>query len=128
MSGAIPKQISVASLWAEDVPTAVRFYSEVIGLGICPCQGYHIDASHFDVGEAYLAILKGKSVLAQDSETFPVIALAIDDLDSAIERLKAHHLDLLKRTIDHKRIRMKIMFVPSCFRSTGPSTIRAPLT
>ena len=25
---AVPKQISVASLWTEDVPTTVRFYSE----------------------------------------------------------------------------------------------------
>lgn len=96
MSGAVPKQISVASLWTEDPPATVRFYREVIGLGICPCQGYHMNPPHFDVGGAYLAILKGKSVLAQDAETFPVVALAVDDLDSAIERLKAHQVDFLK--------------------------------
>ncbi len=96
MSLAIPKQISVASLWTEDVPATVRFYSEAIGLTLCACQARHMDPPHFDVGGAYLAILKGKSVLAQNAETFPLIALAVDDLDSAIERLKAHHVALLK--------------------------------
>jgi predicted enzyme related to lactoylglutathione lyase len=96
MSRVEPKQISVASLWTEDVPTTVRFYSEVIGLRLCPCQPRHMDPPHFDVSGAYLAILKGKSVLSQNAETFPVIALAFDDLDSAIERLKAHQVALLK--------------------------------
>ncbi len=96
MSAAVPKQISVTSLWTEDVPTTVRFYSEVIGLRLCLCQMRHMDPPHFDVGGTYLAILKGKLVPAQDAETFPLVALAVDDLDSAIERLKAHHVDLLK--------------------------------
>jgi catechol 2,3-dioxygenase-like lactoylglutathione lyase family enzyme len=55
-----------------------------------------MDPPHFDVAGAYLAILQGKSVLAQNAETFPLIALAVDDLDSAMERLKAHHVDLLR--------------------------------
>ena len=96
MSHAAPNQISVTSLWTEDVPTTVRFYSEAIGLQLCPCQGYHMDPPHFDVGGAYLVILKGKSVLAQNSETFPVIALAVEDLDSAVERLKVYRVELLK--------------------------------
>jgi catechol 2,3-dioxygenase-like lactoylglutathione lyase family enzyme len=96
MSHAIPKQISVASLWTEDVPATVRFYSEVIGLRLCSCQTFHMDPPHFDVGGSYLVILNGKSVLTEDSEIFPVVALAVDDLDAAIERLKAHHVELLK--------------------------------
>ena len=96
MSNVIPNQISVASLWTEDVQTTVRFYSGVIGLRLCPCQGYHMDPPHFDVGGAYLVILNGKSVLAQNAEAFPAVALAVDDLDSAVERLKTHHVDLLK--------------------------------
>lgn len=96
MSGAVPTQISVASLWTEDVPAAVRFYSEVIGLRLCPCQAAHMDPPHFEVGSAYLAILKGKSVVAQDAEIFPRIALTVDDLDAAIARLKAHQVELLK--------------------------------
>ena len=53
-------------------------------------------ASFSDVTGVYLAILKGRSVPAQNEETFPLIALAVDDLDAAIERLKAHHVDLLR--------------------------------
>jgi len=64
MSMDIPEQISVVSLWAEDVPAAVHFYQKVIGLRLCPCQARHMDPPHFDVGGAYLTILKGKSVLA----------------------------------------------------------------
>jgi predicted enzyme related to lactoylglutathione lyase len=96
MSYARPKQISVASLWTEDVPGTVLFYSDVIGLRLCSCRTYHMTPPHFDVGGSYLAILKGKAVLAEASETFPVIALAVDDLDSAVERLQAHHFELLK--------------------------------
>jgi catechol 2,3-dioxygenase-like lactoylglutathione lyase family enzyme len=96
MSRAIPKQISVASLWTDDVPTTVRFYGDVIGLRLCLCQTRHMDPPHFDVGGAYLAIVKGKTVLAPNAETFPQIALAVDDLDSAIAGLKTHHVDLLK--------------------------------
>jgi len=96
MSNAIPNQISVASLWTEDMPATVHFYSEVLGLQLCPCQGYHMDPPHFDIGGAYLAILKGKMNFTQDAETFPVIALTVEDLDSAVEKLKAHQVDLLK--------------------------------
>jgi catechol 2,3-dioxygenase-like lactoylglutathione lyase family enzyme len=96
MSHSIPKQISVASLWTEDVPATVRFYREVIGLQLCPCQARHMDPPHFDVGGAYLAILKGKTLFVQDAEVFPQVALAVDDLDAVIARLKSHHVELLK--------------------------------
>jgi len=95
MSNTIPDRISVASLWTEDVPATVHFYSEVLGLQLCPCQGFHMDPPHFDISGAYLAILKGKMNFAQESETFPVVALAVEDLDSAVERLKAHQVGLL---------------------------------
>jgi hypothetical protein len=74
MSRAVPNQISVASLWTEDVPATVGFYSEVIGLQLCLCLARHMDPPHFNVGGAYLAILKGKSVLAQNAEVFPQFA------------------------------------------------------
>jgi len=96
MSRAVPEQISVATLWTEDMPATVRFYSEAIGLRLCLCHLRHMDPPHFDAGGAYLAILKGVSALSQNAETFPLIALSVDDLNSAIERLKAHHVDLLK--------------------------------
>lgn len=97
MSMDIPKQISVVSLWAEDVVAAVHFYQDMIGLKLCACQARHMAQPHFDVGGAYLTILKGKSVLAENSESFPLIALAVADLDSALKRLKEHHIDLIKQ-------------------------------
>ena len=57
ISRAIAKQITVASLWTEDVPATVRFYSKGIGLRLCSCQGYDMDPPHFDVGGAYLTIV-----------------------------------------------------------------------
>ncbi len=96
MASAIPKQISVVSLWTKDVPATVRFYREAMGLQLCFCQGRHMEQPHFDVGGAYLVILEGKSVLANGAEPFPLIALAVDDLDGFIERLNAHRIKLLK--------------------------------
>jgi len=45
-----------------------------------------------------LTILKGKPVPAQNAEPshFPLIAFAVGDLDSAIERLRAHRVELPK--------------------------------
>jgi len=91
-----PKHIAVVSLWAEDVPTAAHFYRDVIGLRMLPHDSHHDERPHFDVGGTYLTILKGKPVPAQNAEPshFPLIAFAVDDLDSAIERLQAHQVKL----------------------------------
>jgi hypothetical protein len=51
---------------------------------------------HFDLGGAYLAILQGRSLPPPDPvpARFPIIASAVDDLDVAIDRLRAHHINL----------------------------------
>ena len=94
----LPKRIAVVSLWAEDVPTAAHFYRDVIGLRLLSHHSHHDGRPHFDLGGTYLAILKGKPVPAQNAEPshFPLIAFAVDDLDSAIERLRAHRVELPK--------------------------------
>ena len=91
-----PKRIAVVSLWAEDVPTAAHFYRDVIGLRLLSHHSHHDGRPHFDLGGTYLTILKGKPVPAQNAEPshFPLIAFAVDDLDSAIERLQAHQVEL----------------------------------
>lgn len=96
MSVAIPKRIAVVSLWAEDVPTAAHFYRDVIGLRMLPHDSHHDERPHFDGGGVYLTILKGKPVPAQNAEPahFPLLAFAVDDVDSAIERLQAHQVEL----------------------------------
>jgi predicted enzyme related to lactoylglutathione lyase len=48
------------------------------------------------LGGTFLTVLKGKPIPAQNAEPshFPLIAFAVDDLDSTIERLQAHHVEL----------------------------------
>ena len=94
----LPKRIAVVSLWAEDVPTAAHFYRDVIGLRLLSHHSHHDGRPHFDLGGTYLAILKGKPIPAQNAEPshFPLIAFAVGDLDSAIERLRAHRVELPK--------------------------------
>jgi len=82
-------RLAVVSLWAEDVPTTAHFYRDVIGLRLLP---HHGDRPHFDVGGTYLTILKGTPHPAPTR--FPIVAFAVDDLDAAIERLRAHRVEL----------------------------------
>ena len=86
-------QIAVVSLWAEDVPTAVHFYRDVIGLRLLP---HHGGQPHFDLGGIYLVILKGRPIPAQNPmpPRFPLIAFAVKDLDAAVDQLRAHHVEL----------------------------------
>lgn len=98
MSLSTPKHIAVVSLWAKDVAAAAHFYQDVIGLQLLPHLSQHDPhrRPHFDLSGTYLIILKGKPVPAQDAEPsrFPLMALAVDDLDPAIERLQAHGVEL----------------------------------
>jgi catechol 2,3-dioxygenase-like lactoylglutathione lyase family enzyme len=89
-----PDKVIVISLWAEDVPTTAHFYKDVLGLELF--QHHHGDRPHFKIGNTFLTILQGKPVPAQDPdpERFPLFALGVDDLDAAVERLKAHSVEL----------------------------------
>jgi catechol 2,3-dioxygenase-like lactoylglutathione lyase family enzyme len=91
-----PKHIAVISLWAEDVPAAVHFYRDVVGLSLLPSHSHHSERPHFDLNGTYVTILQGKPLPAQDAEPacFPLIAFAVDDLESAVERLRAHDVEL----------------------------------
>jgi len=87
-------RFAVVSLWAEDVPQAAHFYRDVIGLRLLP-HG-HGARPHFEVNGVYLTILRGKPRPAEDAAParFPLFALAVFDLDVAVEKLKAHHVAL----------------------------------
>ena len=97
MSLSKPKHIAIVSLWAEDVEASVHFYQDVIGLRLLPHHSQHSERPHFDLNGTYLTILKGRPVPPQDAEPshFPLVAFTVDDLESAIERLQAHHVELL---------------------------------
>jgi catechol 2,3-dioxygenase-like lactoylglutathione lyase family enzyme len=86
-------QLAVVSLWAEDVPTTAHFYRDVLGLDL---MAHHGGRPHFDLDGIYLTILRGKPIPAQDADPqrFPVIALAVDDLNAALAPLHTHHVDL----------------------------------
>ncbi len=86
-------RLAVVSLWAEDVAAAAHFYRDVIGLKLLMHDPHR---PHFDLGGSYLVILKGRPVPPLDSAParFPIVAFAVDDLDAAIEHLRAHHVDL----------------------------------
>jgi len=85
-------KIAVVSLWAEDVPATAHFYRDALGLQLLP----HHDRPHFKVGDVYLTILQGKPVAAQGAipPHFPLVAFAVEDIDDAVERLKAQHIEL----------------------------------
>jgi catechol 2,3-dioxygenase-like lactoylglutathione lyase family enzyme len=91
-----PTHVAVISLWARDVPAAAHFYRDVIGLQLIPHDSHHNSQPHFDLNGTYLTILKGDPVPAQNAEPshFPLVAFAVDDLDAAVERLRAHHVEL----------------------------------
>jgi catechol 2,3-dioxygenase-like lactoylglutathione lyase family enzyme len=91
-----PTRVAVISLWAENVPAAAHFYRDVIGLQLLPSHSHHGKRPHFDLDGTYVTILQGKPVPAQDAEParFPLLAFAVDDLESAVERLHAHGVEL----------------------------------
>jgi len=86
-------KIFVVSLWAEDLQGASHFYRDVIGL---PMQPHHRERLHFDLDGAYLVILKGKPPRAEvEGQTrFPLVALTVDDLEAAVNRLRANQVEL----------------------------------
>jgi catechol-2,3-dioxygenase len=86
-------QISVVALWASDVPACAQFYREVVGLYQVPSHG---NIPHFRIGGTYLVLMQGQPTPAQNAtpERFPLLALATDDLDGALARLKARQVEL----------------------------------
>jgi len=88
-----PGHVVAIRLLAPDVPTAIHFYRDVVGLHPLP---HHGDRPAFDLeGGAHLVIVEGQPAPAQNlGASFPVLALAVDDLDRAIEHLQTHGVDL----------------------------------
>ena len=86
-------KLAVISLWAEDVAATAPFYRDVIGLKLLR---HDQQRPHFDLGGVYLVILQGRPVPPVDPvpARFPIIAFAVDDLDEAVKRLRAHHVEL----------------------------------
>jgi len=87
-------RLVIVSLRAEDVPTAVHFYRDVIGLRLLP---HHDHRPAFDLGNGtYLAIVRGQPAPEQEAgeSAFPVVTFAVEDLDEAVAHLQAHDVEL----------------------------------
>ncbi|HVN55399.1 MAG TPA: VOC family protein [Anaerolineaceae bacterium] len=82
-------QIFAVSLLAEDLPAAVHFYRDVLGLRLL---SHHGEKPHFDLGESYLVLLPGKPALS--TERFPLVALRVDNLDEKVKVLEEHQVAL----------------------------------
>ena len=90
-----PDRLAIVGIPAEDVPTAVHFYLDVIGLPLLP---HHHERPAFDLGkDTYLVIVKSQHTFtpAADEPPFPLLTFAVKDLDQAAEHLQAHDVELL---------------------------------
>ncbi len=86
-------KLAVVSLWAEDVAATTHFYRDVIGLKLLMHDQHR---PHFDLGGIYLVILHGRPIPPLDPvpARFPIVAFAVDDLDTTVARLRIQHIDL----------------------------------
>jgi catechol-2,3-dioxygenase len=85
----VNSHLAVISLYAVDLEESVEFYRNVIGLYLVSEAAGH---PHFRLDGTYLVLLQGRPEPAQETDgaRFPVVALAVDDLDGALERLRVN--------------------------------------
>lgn len=106
-----PKQLIVVTLWAEDIPTTVHFYRDMIGLELLAHQGAQ---PTFIVGEGmHLLIKEGKPLPALGAEPFPVIAFEVDDLDEAFVHLEALGINFASEIISNPGARYILFHDPA---------------
>jgi hypothetical protein len=77
----------------EDVPATAHFYQVAVGLNIISHDAG--DRPHFDLDGCTLTIVRGRPALPPDPEPrFPVRRFSIPDLETVIEKLCLHGVDL----------------------------------
>jgi catechol 2,3-dioxygenase-like lactoylglutathione lyase family enzyme len=86
-------KLAVVTLWAKDVQRTADFYRDVLTL---PLLMMDRGRPHFDLGGAYLVILRGQPHQFEDSmeARFPVLAFAVHDLEAAVHDLKAKNVEM----------------------------------
>ena len=113
MSQINPKRAFVFSLRASDLPATTHFYRDVIGLQLLP---HHDGRLTFALDDGvHLVILESRlgPVENVEAERFPVIAFEIDDLDRAVERLRAHSIDLPWGVEENQSVRWVKFYDPA---------------
>ncbi len=90
--------VAVISLYADDLEQAVHFYKNIVGLYLISSgggsEGHH--RPHFRLADVYLVLLNGKPQppVCEKPVRFPSLAIAVDDLDGAVARLRANEIEL----------------------------------
>ncbi len=105
-------RIAVLTVWAEDVPAAVHFYRDVLGLAEHPDHGRH---PALKLNGSSLVILAGTPHPASNADPaqFPLFALAVDDLDRAVARLRTHDVALPDAIQQHGTVRWIMLNDPA---------------
>ena len=87
------KRLVVISLPTENLSRSVHFYRDVLGLTLVT---HHGDRPHFDLEGCYLVLLErpAEQHVKPGEDRFPKLALAVNALDSLIERLESHKVEL----------------------------------
>jgi len=94
MTDQTPLRLAVVSIRAQDVPTTVHFYRDLIGLQLLLQHGHQ---PAFDLGNnCHLVIVQGKPATIDETSSmrFPVIAFAVKDLNLAVAQLREHQVEM----------------------------------
>jgi catechol-2,3-dioxygenase len=87
-------RLAVVSLLVENLPAAINFYRDVIGLSLLP---HHQPHPAFELeNDVFLVLVEGHSnpVPVSQELSFPAVAFSVDNLEAAIEHLKTHDVAL----------------------------------
>ena len=90
--------VAVISLYSDDLEKTVHFYKNIVGLYLVS-SGSGAGGEqrpHFRLGDTYLVFLKGQPqpALTDKPARFPALAIAVDDIEGALARLKANQVEL----------------------------------
>lgn len=105
-------KVAVVTLWAEDVPKAVHFYRDLVGL---PLANLHGGMPHFVLGESILVIAQGKLQAPQNSapENFPLIGFSVPDFEQTVKRLRQHQVEMPEGIIQGEDARWVLFHDPA---------------
>jgi catechol 2,3-dioxygenase-like lactoylglutathione lyase family enzyme len=90
-----PDRLAIVGIPADDLPAALHFYLDIIGLPLLP---HHDERPAFDLGhDTYLVLVKSQHplVFAPEEPIFPALTFEVKDLDQAVDHLEAHGVKLL---------------------------------
>jgi len=104
-------KIFSVSLYAPDVPAAVHFYKDVIGLDLVAHQEH---MPHFNLSGSYLVILAGQPFAPPEParKDFPVIAIQVPVLEVVLERLRHHGFEVRKGSEETVGLRWAMFYDP----------------